>query len=71
VITAAQLLAGGAVSLNIEGSAGHNHVVDLVTQAVEDIKANMKVQKESTSTEGHTHLVTFNPDSTNDDPTHY
>ena len=29
-----QLLAGGAVSLDIAGTAGHNHVVDLVPQAV-------------------------------------
>jgi hypothetical protein len=70
VITSAQLLAGGAVSLNIEGSAGHNHVVDLVAQAIQDMKANMKVAKESTSTQGHTHMVTFNPDGT-DNPTKY
>ena len=70
VITSAQLLAGGAVSLNIQGSAGHNHVVDLVAQAIQDIKANMKVGKESTSTQGHTHMVTFNPDGA-DDPTKY
>jgi hypothetical protein len=70
VITSAQLLAGGAVSLNIEGSAGHNHVVDLVAQAIQDIKASMKVAKESTSTQGHTHMVTFNPDGT-DDPNKY
>jgi hypothetical protein len=70
VITSAQLLAGGAVSLNIQGSAGHNHVVDLVAQAIQDIKANMKVAKESTSTQGHTHMVTFNPDGAGD-PTKY
>ena len=70
VITSAQLLAGGGVSLNIQGSAGHNHVVDLVAQAIQDMKANMKVAKESTSTQGHTHMVTFNPDGT-EDPNKY
>jgi hypothetical protein len=70
VITSAQLLTGGAVSLDIAGSAGHNHVVALVQQAVLDIKAGHKVEKESTTTEGHTHQVTFNPE-TNEDPERY
>jgi hypothetical protein len=70
VITSAQLLAGGAVSLNIAGNAGHNHVVDLPAQAVQEIRDGHKAQKDSTTTEGHSHTVTFNPD-TNDDPTRY
>ena len=70
VITAAELQAGGAFGLSIAGTAGHNHVVNLVAQAMQDIKDNKKVAKESTSTEGHTHMVTFNPDNT-EPPTNY
>jgi hypothetical protein len=70
VITAAELQAGGVLALSIAGTAGHDHIVNLVAQAMQDIKDGKKVAKESTSTQGHTHNVTFNPD-TNDPPTNY
>ena len=63
VITAAELQAGGVLALSIAGTAGHDHTVNLVAQAMQDIKDNKKVAKESTSTQGHTHMVTFNPDN--------
>ena len=69
-ISSAQVQAGGALSLNIEGTAGHNHVVALVAQAVSDIRDGRKVRKESTLTEVHTHMVTFNADASGD-PTDY
>jgi hypothetical protein len=64
VITAARLAQGGAYDLSIAGTAGHDHVLNFVAQAMQDIKDGKKVAKVSTSTEGHTHMVTFNPDST-------
>jgi hypothetical protein len=70
VITAAELQAGGVLALSIAGTAGHDHIVNLVAQAMQDIKDGKKVAKESTSTQGHTHNVTFNPD-TNDPPVNY
>ena len=70
VITAARLAQGGAYSLSIAGTAGHDHVVDLVAQAMTDIKNGKKVAKESTSTAGHTHMVTFHADSA-EPPTNY
>jgi len=69
-ITAAQLSAGGALSLSIEGSAGHNHVVDLPAQAVTEVKDGRKVEKMSTQTDAHTHLVTFNAEVP-EDPSRY
>jgi hypothetical protein len=66
VITQAQMLAGGAVSLNIQGTASHNHVVQLAADAVGSVRDGRKVQTESTSTEGHSHSVTFNPDASDD-----
>ncbi len=60
VITAAELQAGGTVMVNIAGSAGHPHIVELPAQAVQQIRDNHKVEKESTMTDAHTHMVTFN-----------
>ena len=62
-ITAARLAQGGAYDLSIAGTAGHDHIVNLVAQAMQDIKDGKKVAKVSTSTADHTHMVTFNPDS--------
>ncbi len=60
VITAAQLTAGGGVSLNIQGSASHNHVVDLSAAQIAAIAANQQVAKDSSNNDGHEHTVTFN-----------
>jgi hypothetical protein len=69
VITAAQLTAGGALSLDISGTAGHTHMVDLPSQAVTQVKDGHKVEKMSTTTD-HAHLVTFNAEVP-EDPTRY
>ena len=69
VITGAQLTAGGAVSLDIAGTAGHSHMVDLPAQAVVDIRSSRKVEKMSTATD-HAHMVTFNADVP-EDPQRY
>ena len=63
VVTSAQLVAGGAVNLDISGGGGHAHFVALPEQAVKDMRDGKAVQKESTSGDGHTHLVTFNAES--------
>jgi hypothetical protein len=60
VITAAELQSTGTVMVNIAGSAGHPHIVELPAQAVQQIRDNHKVEKESTMTDAHTHVVTFN-----------
>jgi hypothetical protein len=70
VITAAELSAGGALSLRIEGTAGHNHMLDLPAQAITDVRDGRKVEKMSTSTDAHTHMVTFNSDVP-EDPQRY
>jgi hypothetical protein len=69
VITAAQLTAGGALSLDISGTAGHTHMVDLPSLAVTQVKDGHKVEKMSTTTD-HAHLVTFNAEVP-EDPTRY
>ena len=60
VITAAQLQAGGAVALDIAYQAGHSHMVNLPTQAIQQIKDGKPVQTNSSTAEGHMHSVTFN-----------
>ena len=60
VITAAQLAAGGAVTLSIRGSSDHPHSVDLSAQEVQAIAANQTVTKTSSDDDSHTHNVTFN-----------
>jgi len=59
-ITAAQLTAGGALSLNIQGTAAHSHTVDLTAADLTAVAASSRVSKESSSDDGHSHSVTFN-----------
>jgi hypothetical protein len=60
VITAAQLTAGGTLSLSIQGSATHPHTVDLTAGDMTAIAANQRVSKESSTDDSHSHTVTFN-----------
>ena len=60
VITSAQLTAAGAISLNIQGSATHPHVVELSAAEITSIAANNRVAKVSSNNESHDHTVTFN-----------
>ena len=60
LISAAQLSAGAAVTLQIRGSANHPHSVDLSGGEVQSVAAGQRVSKSSSSEDGHTHTVTFN-----------
>jgi hypothetical protein len=60
VLTAAQLSAGGGVTLDIAGSGGHPHIVTLTGPEIVSIAGGTRVSKESTNVEAHTHTVTFN-----------
>jgi hypothetical protein len=61
VITAAQLMAGGAVHLDLTAAStdGHRHAVDLSADDVVRIRSGSSVSKESTETEAHEHMVSF------------
>ena len=63
VVTAAQLLAGNLVQLDIRGQADHTHFVTLSHDALQTIGSGGLVSTDSTTTNGHDHTVTFNPDS--------
>jgi hypothetical protein len=60
VITAAQLAAGGALVLNIQGTATHNHTVELSADEVLAIRDGRQVQKASSTELLHAHSVVFN-----------
>ena len=60
VVTAAQIAAANAVSLDIRGSATHPHTVELSAAEVGMIGNRQTVAKPSSSDDGHMHTVTFN-----------
>jgi hypothetical protein len=60
VITAAQLTAGGAITLTLTGQTTHTHTVALTQAELTQISAGTRVQKTSSNDNAHTHTVTFN-----------
>ena len=60
VITGAQLTDGGAIALDIRGSADHTHTVEITVADLTAIAANQRVSKESSTDSSHSHTVTFN-----------
>jgi hypothetical protein len=60
VVTAAQITAANAVSLDIRGSATHPHTVELSAAEVGMIGNRETVSKSSSNDDGHVHTVTFN-----------
>ena len=60
VVTNVELTAGGAVRLDIRGSADHPHTVDLTAAEVAAIATGQRLSKDSSSDAGHNHTVTFN-----------
>ncbi len=59
-ITGAQLAAGGAINLDIRGTATHTHTVALSAADIMAIAANQQVARESSTDNSHSHTVTFN-----------
>ena len=59
-MTAAQQMAGGALLLDIRGAATHPHTVQLSAADIGNIAEGRSVSKRSSTTDGHSHTVTFN-----------
>jgi hypothetical protein len=59
-ITAAQLTAGNALSVELTLGSGHTHQLALTANQVAAVAANQSVSGASTTTNGHDHTVTFN-----------
>ena len=60
LITGAQISTGGAIDLNIQGSADHAHTVRITTDDLRALSSGTRVSHESTDNAGHSHTVTFN-----------
>lgn len=61
VVTGAQITAGSAVSLNIQGTATHPHTVEISQSDLQSLKNRQAVTRDSTNNNGHMHTVTFTP----------
>lgn len=61
VISAAQITAGTAFSLNITGTATHPHTVDIAQADLMALQNRQAVTKTSTTNDAHSHSVTFTP----------
>ena len=59
VITSAQLTAANTLSLNLQGTASHNHVLELSAAEVMQVRDGQTLARECSGT-SHTHMVTFN-----------
>jgi hypothetical protein len=60
-ITGAQVTAGNAISLDIQGQATHSHTVDLTQAELHSLQTRQQVSKDSSNNTGHSHTVTFTP----------
>jgi hypothetical protein len=60
-ITGAQITAGSAVSLNIQGQATHNHTLTISQAELTSLKNRQPVTETSSTDSGHNHAVTFTP----------
>jgi hypothetical protein len=60
LITRAELTGGNDLTLDIQGEATHNHTVALTGAEVAQIRNGTRVSKGTSSTEAHSHSVTFN-----------
>ena len=58
-ITAAQLGAGGALDLDIQGTSSHSHMLSLTPSEIAMIRSGSRFEK-TCSGGKHTHTVTFN-----------
>ena len=60
IVTAATLASPTAVTINMRAQATHNHTLTLTAAEVTSVAANARVQKDSSTDDGHNHTVTFN-----------
>ena len=60
-IKAADITAGNAISLDIQGSATHPHTVAISQSDLQTLKNRQAVSRDSSNNSGHSHTVTFTP----------
>ena len=60
VITGAEVAAGRALTKDIRGTADHSHMLDLTNDDVVRLQQRLRVERDVTANNTHTHRVTFN-----------
>lgn len=60
VVTAAQISAGRAITIDIRGTADHNHLLDLTNDDIVRLRQRQRVERDASANNTHTHRVTFN-----------
>ena len=55
-----QQIAGGAVTLSIQGTGSHDHLVELTAAEVAMIRNRLQLTKQSAMNRNHQHTITFN-----------
>jgi hypothetical protein len=60
-ITAANITAGNALTLDIRGQATHPHTVSITAADLTNLKNRVAVSTTSTTDNGHNHTATFTP----------
>jgi hypothetical protein len=61
VITGAQITAGNAVALNIQGTSSHPHTLSISQSDLQTLKNRQAISSASSTDSGHSHTVTFTP----------
>jgi hypothetical protein len=66
VIAGAQITAGNAVALNIQGTAAHSHTLSLTQADLTTLKNRQSISRDSSADQSntfglHSHTVTFTP----------
>ena len=60
IITSAQQIAGGNVTLSIQGTSSHDHLLELTAAEVATISKGVRFEKSCVTGRGHVHMVAFN-----------
>jgi hypothetical protein len=60
LITAAQIADGRAITIDIRGTADHNHLLDLTNDDIVRLRQRQRVERDASANNTHTHRVTFN-----------
>jgi hypothetical protein len=61
VITGAQITTGGAITLDIRGTATHAHTLSISQADLTSLRNRQTVTSDSTTDSGHSHTITFTP----------
>jgi hypothetical protein len=59
-VSGAEVSAGRGVTLDLRGTADHTHSLELTNDDVVRLQTRLRVERDSSANNNHTHRVTFN-----------